>query len=113
RPVVALDRGFERLDRVDVEMVRRLVEDEEVRAAAHEQEQLEARALAARERRDRLAALLVAEEEPKQRLDGLLLGAGLLRPQDVDRRAPRRAGRVLLSQVSDVDRRAAPDVPLC
>ena len=45
----ALVRRHERFDRVDVEVVRRLVEDEEVRAAAHEQEQLQPRPLAARE----------------------------------------------------------------
>ena len=92
-------------------MVRRLVQDEEIRAAAHEQQQLEACALAAGERLHRLAALLVGEEEPQERLHRLLLGTRLLRPQDVDRRAPRRRGRVLLREIPDADRRPTPDLP--
>ena len=51
RPVELLDRGLEAFDRLEVEVVRRLVEDEEVRAAEHQEEQLQPSALAAGEHR--------------------------------------------------------------
>jgi len=62
----ALERRLERLDRVDVEVVRRLVEDEQVRTAHHQEQELEARALAAAQQAVRPAHLLVREQELHQ-----------------------------------------------
>ena len=108
RAVELLDRGLEHLDRVDVEVVGGLVQHQAVRARAHQQQQLEPRALAAGERVHLLAALLVAEQEPQQRRDGLLLGARPLRPQRVHRGLARGRRRVLLGQKADLDRRPHP-----
>ena len=45
-----LERALEHLDGVDVEVVRRLVEEQAVRAAEHQQQELQPRPLAARQR---------------------------------------------------------------
>ena len=49
RPVVALHRLFDPLARRDIEVVRRLVEDQEIHFLIHQDAELEARKLAARE----------------------------------------------------------------
>ena len=59
----------ERLDRLarrDVEVVRRLVEEQQVRRLDAEQRQLEPRPLAARQRADLLERVVAAEQEPGQ-----------------------------------------------
>jgi len=66
RALEVLERALEHLDRFDVEVVRGLVEQQAVRALQHQQEQLQARPLAARERFERPADLLVVEEELHQ-----------------------------------------------
>ena len=45
-PLVALERALELLDRLEVEVVRRLVEDERVRALRGEERERRARSLA-------------------------------------------------------------------
>jgi len=64
--VELLERLLEHLHGLDVEVVRRLVEHEAVRAAEHQQEQVEARELAAGERGGLAPRLLVVEEELHQ-----------------------------------------------
>src|SRR5215212_8233130 len=63
--------GFEDLQRVYVEVVGRLVEDEAVRFSEHEQEQLQSGALSPAQGRHTLADLLVAEQETSEQLYGL------------------------------------------
>ena len=63
---VAGESGHERLDRLagrDVEVVRRLVEQQQVRRHDPEQRQLEPRPLAARQRPDLLERVVAAEQE--------------------------------------------------
>ena len=62
-PGERLERGLERLAALEVEVVRRLVEHEEVRARGDDEREREPAALAARERRDRLLVRLPAREE--------------------------------------------------
>src|SRR5436309_12616790 len=59
RAVEGLQRGLERLDGWDVEVVGRLVEDEAVRPREHQQQAAQARALAAAHPADGAAELLV------------------------------------------------------
>ena len=61
-----LERGLELLDRLEVEVVRRLVEHEAVDAAGGEQRQSRARALAGREARRRAADVVLAERELRE-----------------------------------------------
>ena len=65
-----LERGFERLARLEVEMVRRLVQHEEVCPRCDDDRERQAPALAARQRDDRLLVVVPAREEkpPEQRL---------------------------------------------
>ena len=49
RAVVSLDRVLQRLDRFDVQMIRRLVQNEQVGARQHQHRERETRALAARQ----------------------------------------------------------------
>ena len=96
-----LERGLERLDRVDVEVVRRLVEDEQVRLLQHQQEQLQPRPLTAREEPVGAAHLLVREEELHQQRDGLALGAAVREPDRVERARFGIERLLVLRQVAD------------
>src|SRR5581483_3557573 len=58
------ERVLERAQRVDIEVVRRLVEQEEVAAAAQQLREMDAIALPARELPDRLLLIGAAEVEP-------------------------------------------------
>ena len=58
-----LERGLERLAALEVEVVRGLVEDEEVGPRRDDEREREASSLAAGEHRDRLLLLLPAREE--------------------------------------------------
>ena len=111
-PGERLERGLERLARLEVEVVRRLVEDEEVRARGDDVREREPAPLAAGEDRDRLLVLVPAgeEEAAEQRLR--------LRPREV-RRALRRLEHgvplveldLLLREVADRDAVAEPHAP--
>ena len=61
-----LERGLERLPRLDVEVVRRLVEHEEVRAGGDEQREREPPPLPSRERRDGAARASPSPEKRKR-----------------------------------------------
>ena len=65
--------GFEDLQRVYVEVVGRLVEDEAVRFSQHDQEQLQPGALSSAEGCHGFPDLLVAEQETPEQLYGLAL----------------------------------------
>ena len=106
--VVALEGALERLHRVDVQVVGGLVQHQAVGAAAHQQQQLEAGALAARQLLDRLAHLLVGEQEAHQRVHGLALGAGALEAHGLDRGGGAEGGVVLLDERPQLDRGADP-----
>ena len=62
-PLVVVERILERLDALDVEVVRRLVEDEEVRAAEHHHRERNAGPLTAGERGDAPLHLVAGEAE--------------------------------------------------
>src|SRR5581483_11319013 len=64
RSVVVAEGALELLDRLDVEMVRRLVEHERVHAARREKRERGARPLAGRERPDGSEDVAGAEREP-------------------------------------------------
>ena len=66
RALEGLQRVLERLAALDVEVVGRLVEDQDVGAGVHEDRQREPLALAAAEPVDRLLGLLAAEQELAQ-----------------------------------------------
>ena len=63
RPREGLERSFERLAALEVEMVRRLVDNEEVRARRNDERQCESPPLAAGQRDDGLLVLRPAREE--------------------------------------------------
>ena len=69
--VVAAERLLELLDRLEVEVVGRLVEDEQVHPARLELGQVRSRPLARRERRARPADVLRAEPELRQQRSGV------------------------------------------
>ena len=91
------DRALEELqpveepfDRLDVEVVRRLVEDEHVVLKEEELAEEQARALAARQRLDRLERLIPLEEEASEDAADLLLRAlRVPRVEPLERRRPR------------------------
>ena len=60
------EEGLDRLAGRDVEVVRRLVEEQQVRRQDAEQGELEPRALATRERPDLLERVVTPEQEPRQ-----------------------------------------------
>ena len=91
-------------------MVRRLVEHEAVRAAEHQQEQVEARELAAGERGGLASRLLVVEEELHQQRDGLALGAAVVRAHDLEHRLALEARLRALREVADADGWSLPDL---
>ena len=101
-----LERGLERLARLDVEVVRRLVEDEEVRARRDEQREREPPALTARERGDRaLVRLPAREEEPAEERLRLRARQPGRRGGRVEHRSARRAARARAARSSRARRR--------
>src|SRR6185436_13143179 len=72
---VVLQRDCERLAHFEVEMIRRLVEQQQVRSPEADERQHQSRLLAARERPDRLEHAIAAEAETAEERAQLLLGA--------------------------------------
>src|SRR6266576_167706 len=92
--VVAGEAALELLDRLDVEVVRRLVKDEAVHTAGCEQGQARARALARRQRRSRAKDVVCAEAELREQRAGRL---GIEVPEDLEQRLlPGKCRPVLL-----------------
>jgi hypothetical protein len=103
-----LERVLEHLDGLDVEVVRRLVEDEAVGPVDHQAEEGEARALAAAQRADGAAHLLVVEEEGHQLADRLIGRERAPGAQRVEHRRVRIEARGLPARGIDVDPGPAP-----
>ena len=93
-PSKASERGLELLDGGQVEVVRRLVEHQPVRAGRHQQRQARAGALAGRERRRAAADGVAAEAELGQQRARLLHGhpAARRRSRRAASRRPRTRG---------------------
>ena len=107
-PVVGLERRLELLDRLEVEVVRRLVEDEAVHAAGREQRERGPRALARRERRRGPDDVVGAERELREqraRVDRRQPGSG---DEAVEQRARAVEGRAGLVELAEDDRRPDP-----
>ena len=93
--IVAGDSAQERLDRLaggDVEVVRRLVEQQQVRRQDAQQRELEARPLAARQQPDLLEHVVAAEQEPGE-VAARLAGRDRDRLEDARRGRSRRGSR--------------------
>ena len=76
--VEGVEGGLEVLARLDVQVVDRLVQQEQVAALQHQARQLQAAALAERARADRLEHAVAIEKEGGQEVSGVLLAHGPL-----------------------------------
>src|SRR5215213_8596292 len=95
-----LQLPLEDLERVYVQVVRWLVQDQAVGLPEHQKEELQARALAPAQISHRLPHLLVAKEKAAEQVDRLALVEWLRVPHQAEgRRARRRLG--VLGEVSD------------
>ena len=103
RAVEVVERALQHLDRGDVEVVGRLVEDEEVRLGQHQPGDLEAALLAAAQLADRGEGVLVAEQEPLQDADRPLLADRPQRRHELERRPVGRQRLLLLGVVAEHD----------
>ena len=110
RALVFLQRVLHPLARGDVQMVRRLVEDEQVDPFVHQHTKPQPRLLAAGERRDGLEHVLALEQKRSQPVARGLHGAAFL----IQHRIEQRPLRVLkvddLRQVRPLDRRSEFDL---
>ncbi len=106
RPVVVLQRFGERLAHLDVEVVGRLVEQQEVRPLPHDQREREARLFAAREAAHRVRHHVAAEIEAAEEVAQLLLAGGGVRLRQMPERRLRRAQLLdlVLREVTDRQR---------
>ena len=91
RPREFLDRGLQQIERLHVEVVRRLIEDQHVRGPCEQARQQQAIALATGERRDRGTGALRREQEVREVAADVLAFAVDLDP--VGSRADRVADR--------------------
>ena len=108
-----VERRLERLAALEVEVVRRLVEDEEVRARGDDEREREPPPLAARERADRLLVLLPArEEEAAEQRSARRAAAGRSRRcAQSSTRAALVELDLVLGEVRGLDAVAEPDRP--
>ncbi len=106
RAVVVLQRLGQRLAHLDVEVVGRLVEDQQVRPLPHQQRQREPRLLAAGKAPDRRAHHVAAEIEAAEEVAQLLLARRRLEPRQVPQRRLVRAQLLdlVLGEVADLQR---------
>src|SRR5690606_13742831 len=100
---VGLQRDLERVAHVEVEVIRRLVEQQQVRLPIHDRRKREARALAAGELAHRLEYPVAAKREASEKVARILLAE--LRV-DREEMLHRRAGKIeridlVLGEVSD------------
>ena len=103
RALELLQRDVQRVDRLEVEVVRRLVEHEHVRLLQHDPAEQQPRGLAARQRLGRLEPFFAAEQHlPEQAVNVLPRRVGIELVQPLDRGHPLldRAG-VVLREVAD------------
>ena len=75
RAFVALDGDVQRVDRLEIQVVRRLVENQEVRLLQHQPAENQPRRFAAREGIGLLQALLSAEEHLSQQAANIFLAS--------------------------------------
>ena len=113
RPRERLQRRLQRLAALQVEVVRRLVEDEEVRAGGDDERERQPAPLAAGEHRDRLRLLVPAREEEAAEQ---VLRVGAQEPGRALDALQHRPARVelhlLLREVGGLDAVAEPDAAL-
>jgi hypothetical protein len=103
-----VERALELFDRGDVEVVRRLIEDETVHSSSREQSNQHARPLAVRQRRGVTQDMICAETELcEQRSSRLLAHPACLGERRQQR--PLRELDTLLSQLAQHDTRPAPE----
>ena len=72
RAFVFLERNVQRVDRLEIEVVGRFVEDQHVRLLQHDPAEQQTRRLAAGERVGRLVAVLAAEQHLAEQAVNLL-----------------------------------------
>src|SRR3954451_5884930 len=111
RARVVGERADELVERLDVEVVGRLVEDEDVHPPQDEERQLRPRALPGRERRARAERVVATQAELRDRRARVGLGRARLPAEDVEERS--RAGEedaILVERAEDAGaaRRARP-----
>ena len=104
RAVVILQRFGQRLAHLDVEVVGRLVEDQQVRLLPHEQREREARLFAAGKAADRRARHVAAKIEPAEKIAQLLLARTRLDLREMPQR------RLLDAQLLDLMLREVADL---
>ena len=109
RARVALERELELLDRLQVEMVRRLIEHERVRALRREQGEHRARPLARGERRRRPLDLAGSERELGEQRSGVARRQPRRPCEELEERALGVEPGPVLLQLAEADTR--PGVP--
>ncbi len=103
RPLVLLEHLLQLLARLDVEVVRRLVEEEQVHLRVDQARELQPALLAARERPDRAVEILAGEEEPVEERRGLRAQEPRLPDRPLEERRPRVERVVQLAVLADLD----------
>src|SRR5579859_1955693 len=103
--VVGGKRALELLDRLDVEVVRRLVENEAVHAASGQEREAGAGALAGRERRGSTENIVGAETELRQQRAGALR---FVVPEDLEERLRSAERGAILPELAEDDAGTAP-----
>src|SRR6185437_9501021 len=104
RAVVLLQRDIQRVDALEVQVVRRLVEDEHVGLLKHQLAEEQPRRLAAGERIGHLHALFAAEEHLAEDASYIFFGGVLVEAMQPvrDRHAVGDGGSMLLAEVADL-----------
>ena len=111
RAVILLDGALDPFAGSNIEVVGRLVEDEQIDLLVHQHAQAKAGLLAAGERPDGLEHVLAGEEKGAEAVSGLLRGAVFLVQHGVVERAFGVVEVHDLGQIGRLDRRAETDAP--
>ena len=96
-----LELALHDLGRVRVDVVRRLVEQQQVRPLQRDAQEVDAHALAAREPAERSEAVVVVEPERADAAHGVVASHRALVEHDVERRAPQVERQALLRHQRD------------
>src|SRR5712692_7496602 len=110
--IVFLQRDVQRVDRFQIKMVSRFVEDEEIRLLQHQLAEDEPRGFTAGESLCGLEGVIAAEEHlPHEAAELLLIGGGIKLPEPVDGGHAFGEGiTVVLREIADGDFVAPDDV---